>query len=414
MSTSETEKLYWNDAFAERFEAELATWSTFRGKPSLILERTLFYPESGGQLGDRGNLRIGGLALDVVDTQIDDQGTIHHLVSGDPTARPHGPVLAAIDPLRRSTQRLQHSAQHMLSRALADVASGPTVSARLGTASSTIDLGLEKIADADVARAEDLVNAIIRDDRGVRAFFPTAAELAELPLRRAPKVTERIRVVLIGDEGALFDATPCGGTHVAKTGQIGAVRVTGVERYKGMMRITFLAGGEALTDARVKEQALAAIARDLSCGPLDVGHAVQKLRTELKAARDTAAELRNELAVAEGDRLLAAHSPETPFTPIVVMKEAADVAYLRLLAGRLATRDDVLAIACGASAGEAGKDATRPIVVQRAESAPKLIDCAAVLRTLGKGGGAPHRAEGRVPASITREALVNALGVLKA
>jgi len=102
-----------------------------------------------------------------------------------------------------------HTGQHMLSRALADVAKGETVSSRLGESACTIDLDLEAVDERLVAEAEALVNAVVDDDVPVRAWFPSAVELAALPLRRTPKVTEDIRVVAVGD----FDFTPCGGDN---------------------------------------------------------------------------------------------------------------------------------------------------------------------------------------------------------
>ena len=123
----------------------------------------------------------------------------------------------------------------MLSRALADVALAATVSSRLGETACTIDVDQEVVEERRIAAAEDLTNAIIDDDVPVRAFFPTEEELAALPLRRRPTVSENIRVVAVGD----FDVSPCGGTHCTRSAQVGLVHVTGVERYKGKLRISF-------------------------------------------------------------------------------------------------------------------------------------------------------------------------------
>jgi alanyl-tRNA synthetase len=392
-----TEKLYWNDPFATTFEAEGATLGTFAGRASLVLPRTLFYPEGGGQLGDAGTLEIGGRVLRVDDTQIDDAGTIHHLLAEpvDAAELGAGPVRGAIDHARRRDHMTQHTAQHALSRALFDVAKAATVSARLGSGSCTIDVDVASLDESAVARAEDLVNAVVMDDVPVRALFPTAEELRAMDLRRAPKVTEGVRIIEIDG----FDLTPCGGTHCTRSGQIGSVRVAGLERTKGKMRVSFHAGRRALDDARAQRRVLSELAREMSCGPLDVPAGVAKLRAELKSARDALGNARGELVGLLAERLLAETPPDPSGTTfLVVAREHDDVSALRALAGRLARRPDVVAI-CHAPDG-----ADRSVVAQRGASAS--FDCGAWLKDLcatrgGRGGGRPERAEGRVAGTET-------------
>jgi alanyl-tRNA synthetase len=391
-----TDKLYWADPFATAFEAT-ARPGELEGRPSLVLERTLFYPESGGQLADTGTLQVGGRTLQVRDVQIDDAGVIHHLLA-DPAARLDGPADAkgAIDPARRRDHMAQHTAQHALSRALVDVARAETVSSRLGATSCTIDVE-GALGDRDILRAEDLVNAIVTDDVPVRQLFPTAEELARLPLRRPPKVAHDIRVIEIDG----FDFSPCGGTHCTRTGQIGAVRVVDTERYKGGWRVTFHAGRRALDDARRKDAVLSELARELTCGALDVGQAVGKLRAELKARLDALSTTRGELVELLASHVLAAHPPDpSGTTRIVLSREHDDVPMLRTLAGRLAARPDVVAFC--ASPDERGETDVS-IVVQRGTSAS--FDCGAWLKAVaaahgGRGGGRPERAEGRLPRSM--------------
>ncbi len=162
-----TEKLYWTDPFATSFEGT-ARRAEFGGKPSLVLDRTLFYPESGGQLADTGTLAVAGSTLRVVDVQVADDGTIHHFIEGNLDAASEGAAASGtIDLARRRDHMAQHTGQHALSRALVDVARAETVSSRLGATSCTIDVE-GALAERDVARAEDLVNAVIMDDVGVR------------------------------------------------------------------------------------------------------------------------------------------------------------------------------------------------------------------------------------------------------
>jgi alanyl-tRNA synthetase len=401
VSRMSTTKLYWDDPFATTFEAEPARRASFAGKPSIVLSRTLFYPEAGGQLADTGTLEIGGRTLAVTDVQIEDDGTIHHLVDGlADDAALEGAVKGTIDRDRRRDHMAQHTAQHMLSRALVDVARAETVSARLGATACTIDVdarpGVGGIQERDIARAEDLVNAVVTDDAPVEALFPSEAELAALPLRRAPKVATNIRVIRIGD----FDWSPCGGTHCTRTGQIGVVRVAGVEKYKGGLRVTFHAARRAIEDARKKEKVLEALAKDFTCGVLDVGSAVAKLRADLKARLDALSAARGELVELVSREALRAHPEDASGTTrVVLLRDDDDVATLRALAGRLASRPDVVAV-CAARDRETGD---LSIVVQRGANAK--LDCGAWLKELaakhgGRGGGRPERAEGRLPRGV--------------
>jgi alanyl-tRNA synthetase len=395
-----TEKLYWSDPMATTFAASGARLESLEGKPSVVLARTLFYPEGGGQLGDAGNLAIGPHVVRVADTQIDDAGTIHHVLA-EPPPEELGSRLAAdllvrgtIDEVRRRDHMAQHTGQHALSRALLDATRAETVSARLGATTCTIDVARPGLSDADLMRAEDLVNAIVQSDVVVRAFFPTPDELAKIDLRKQPnadKAAAGVRLVSI--EG--FDVTPCGGTHCTRTGQIGQVRIVATEKYKGMLRITFHAGRRALDDARARHAALAAAAADLSCGALDVPGAIAKLRAEGKAARASLEAARVELAGLVARSLLEA-LPETPGPRVVpVLRADDDLASLRILAGKLAEDPRVVAI-CGAV------DASGELVLVVQRGAEGKLDCGAYVMAQarargGRGGGRPERAEGRFP-----------------
>jgi alanyl-tRNA synthetase len=396
-----TDKLYWADPFATTFEAP-ARAGELEGKPTVVLERTLFYPESGGQLADTGTLRVGARELRVEDVQIDDAGVIHHLVAGGPESLAGAVAQGTIDAARRRDHMAQHTGQHALSRALVDVARADTVSSRLGASACTIDVE-GALGERDLARAEDLVNALVMNDVPVRALFPTAEELAAMPLRRKAKVDHDVRVIEI--EG--FDLSPCGGTHCTRTGQIGVVRVVGLERYKGGWRITFHAGRRALDDARKKEAVLAELARELTCGVLDVGAAVGKLRADLKARLDVLSSTRGELVELLADRILGAHPPATSgTTPVVLVRKQDDVLMLRTLAGRLAARPDVVAFC---ASPEERNEGDWSVVVQRGTAT--AFDCGAWLKAVaarvgGRGGGRPERAEGRLPRAVDLVQLV--------
>jgi alanyl-tRNA synthetase len=333
-----TRRLYHDDAYLRRFDANVVAVTSFKGKPAIVLDRTAFYPEAGGQLGDRGTL--GGAT--VVDTQETDD-VIVHVIEGDAPAV-GTTVTGELDWARRRQHMAQHTAQHLLSGTLLDRAQAATQSARLGESALTIDVARDRIPDAELAAAEDLANDIVDDDLAIRAWFPSADELAALKLRRDPKVTADIRVVAIGD----YDFSPCGGTHCARTSQLGAIRITSSERYKGMTRVTFTAGKKSRAELFARDQVLRGLATQFSCSPADVGAAIEKLRRDVET---TGTEL-----TAMRSRLAAATIATFGDAPRVVAQITGDAELVRSIAAKLsaAGRDALL---CTADGGRSARGA---------------------------------------------------------
>ncbi|MBI4511278.1 MAG: alanyl-tRNA editing protein [Deltaproteobacteria bacterium] len=388
-----TPRLYHEDSFLHAFDARVVAHSSWNGAPSVILDRTAFYPESGGQMADKGALA----GIPVTDVQEDEAGAIHHVLSGPlPPAGAH--VRGEIERRRRLLHMALHTGQHMLSRALLDVARGETVSSRLGETACTIDLGVEKIDERALARAEELCNSIIEDDLEIRAFFPTELELKSLALRREPKVSENVRVVAIGD----FDVSPCGGTHCGRTAQVGLLRVTSLERYKGKIRVTFAAGRRAFEELTAHSDVLQALGREFTCGPTDVPSAVDKLRRELTLAREALGHARAELAESSAEELWA-KAQATDSTRVVAVFEDVDVPFLRAVAKRITARErSVVLLAATTSEG---------VKVLCGRGPGSAFDCGAfvmqaALRTGGRGGGKPEGAEGRLPVGVDFAKLV--------
>ncbi len=386
-------RLYYDDSLLLAFDAHVTAHASFGGRPSVLLDQTAFYPESGGQMADRG--RIGDSV--VVDVQADDDGAVHHIVEGElPDA---GATLPArIDAARRRTHMALHTGQHILSRALLDVAHAETVSSRLGETTCTLDVDAATLSESEVARAEDLANAIVDSDVRVRAWFPDPGELAGLSLRRAPKVEREIRVVQIGD----FDVSPCGGTHCLGSAQVGLVRISGVERYKGGTRLVFSAGRRARAELAHEAGVLRGLGRDFTCGPADVPAAVDKLRRQLAEARESLGLVRARLADHAADALLA-EAARSGERRLVAQIDGAPAELLRAVATRLcdALPDAVALLAGGTAEGT-------PVLAAR--GAHSDFDCGAFVKQLatasgGRGGGRPERAEGRLPPGVDFVAL---------
>lgn len=394
MTHPPTERLDLRDAALLRFAARVRGHGSWQGAPSLILDRTAFYPEAGGQMADHGML--GGSR--VIDVQIDDGGVVHHILEpGAPLLEPGVEVEGAIDAVRRRFHQAQHTGQHMLSAALHRVAGARTVSSRLGERASTIDVDRVELSRDELREVERLVNETIDEDVEVRVFFPDADELARLPLRKPPhkKAAGGVRIVAIGD----LDMVACGGTHCARAGQVGLVAILGAERYKGMTRVTFVAGRLARELLIGRSDVLHQLGVELSCGPLDVPAAVAALRRDLDEARAALAPLRDRLAEETARALLA--RPERPL--VIAVLEGADRATLRAVGARVAAEPG--AIACLAAPGPDGL----AVLISRGREA--AVDCGALMSAIarsagGRGGGKRDHAEGRLPPGTDWPALV--------
>jgi alanyl-tRNA synthetase len=379
MNLLPSRRLYHDDSTLRRFDADVVAHTTYKGQPAVVLDATAFYPEAGGQLGDRGTL--GGAT--VIDTQVSDDDVIVHIITGDAPAVGTR-VTGELDWMRRRQHMAQHTAQHLLSGTLLDRAAAPTASARLGETALTIDVTRDRIPEAELAAAEDLANDLIDDDLAIRAWFPTPDELAAMKLRRDPKVDANIRVVAIGD----FDFSPCGGTHCARTSQITSIRITGSERYKGMTRVTFAAGRKARTELFARDAVLRGLASRFSCGTAEVPAAIDKLARDVEASGTELTALRSRLA----SMIIDALPPSGPAVTAI----PGDPDLLRSVAAKLAGsgRDALL---CAPAA-----DGTLVVLFRAAGS---TLDCGALFKQLvakvgGRGGGKAERAEGRLTAPV--------------
>lgn len=374
-----TERLHYADTFLFDFDARVVAHARLGERASVVLDRSAFYPESGGQMADRGTL--GGAAI--LDVQVDDSGVVHHVIEGalpEIDASVHG----AVDRSRRRLFASLHTAQHVLSRALVDVARADTVSSRLGETLATIDVK-EILSDARVAECEAIANRLVDDDVAVRAWFPSAEELATLAMRRAPKQSENIRVVDI----AGFDVSPCGGTHVARTSQVGLVRVVSTEKYKGGTRVSFHSGARARSMLFGEDDALRALARSLISPIEGVPAGVERLRAELVASQGEAGRLRSALA-----KRIAEDAKRSGETRVVLVLEDGGVELAQKVASELAEGSRVAIVAMKSEEGTHLVVARGPESTENAGAIVKAITAAAG----GKGGGRPERAEGRIPA----------------
>jgi alanyl-tRNA synthetase len=252
----ESQLLYQQDPGKLEFEASVVELVSLPdGRKGVVLDQTYFYPTGGGQEHDTG--MIGSAR--VVDVYKDEaHSQLVHIVVGELGL---GPVKASIDADRRLRHMQHHTAQHLLTQCVLLQTGYETVSANInGYSPSTLDVVAPKIAKSDLDLAEVMANQIIYEDRLVKTYFISPAELTSIPLRRPPKVTENIRIVEIDG----FDYSPCGGTHVLRTGSIGLVKVVKTEQQKDKLRIHFIAGTQALDVFRHMYESFTGLASQMS------------------------------------------------------------------------------------------------------------------------------------------------------
>ena len=249
-----TERLYYNNSFLREFDAQVLACEP-EAEPNAArwrvrLDRTAFYPTSGGQPFDTG--RLGAAAVvEVIDGEHDE--IIHFTDQQVPVGAIHG----TIDWPRRFDHMQQHTAQHMLSAAFIELFKFQTVSFHLGREISTIDLAAPSVTPRQLEEAERRVNEIIFDDRPIAVRYGTADELAAQGIRKKVDREGTLRVIDIDG----FDRQPCGGTHLARTGQTGMLLTRKCERQRQNWRVEFVAGWRALAAARADFAALRQIGR---------------------------------------------------------------------------------------------------------------------------------------------------------
>lgn len=391
------ERLYYDDPWLLSFAAQVTARREIAGRPAVSLDRSAFYPTSGGQPHDLGTLN----GMPVVEV-IEEEGEVWHLLEGD---LPAGPVQGQVDALRRFDHMQQHTGQHILS-AVFDQIEAETTSFHLGSQVSTIDLNRTGFSPEELVRLEDRANAVVFEDRPVMARFVTPEEVARLPLRKPPLAYERVRIVEV--EG--FDWSPCGGTHCTRSGQVGLIRIVHSERRGAETRITFLCGWRALRDAQGQQRLLSALSAALTAGPDFLLTAVARLQQSEQEARKSLEHARKELLRYEAVELHTRAEAIGPARVVHAVLRGRTLEEVRLLAREIAALPGGVALL--GLQGEEGK-----LCFARAEGLP--WDMGALVREAagllgGRGGGRPENGQGGGPeVERLEEALQHALGKLR-
>ena len=373
-----TARLYWEDSYRTEFEARVLERDATGLR--LYLDRTAFYPESGGQPCDTGWIN------DVAVREVVEEGErIAHVLEMPVTEER---VRGRIRWERRFDHMQQHSGQHLLSAVVLDLFGAPTVGFHLGAEVSTIDLGVASLGREQIVRAEERANELVFRNLPIRARWEDAGEASEL--RRAVDRGGPIRIVTI--EGV--DRAACGGTHVRATGEIGPILIRKLDRAHKGVRLEFVCGLRAVRRARSDFEALTAIARTLSTGLDRAAEQAAAQARALEESEKTRRKLALELALRRGRELYEATPAGPDGTRCVIRRQASGKA-----------DEELRALALGFT------ERAGAVFLAVFEDPPSLLlavsesggwDAGAAVREAlgavgGRGGGSARMAQGSAP-----------------
>ena len=347
-----TERLYYNDSSLLEFDATVTAVEEQGDQALVSLDRSAFYPTSGGQNFDTGEIFgiANGSRVRVIDVQEQETtGDIVHRIECPPGwLKPGVEVRGEVDANRRRDHMQQHSGQHVLSAAFERLNSFATVSFHMGDDYCSIDLATDKIIPQQIEAAERLANEIIAEDRPVEIRFATPDEARGMGVRKIPPaVREKLRLIDIQD----FDLNACGGTHVHSTGQIGAILLRKTEKVKQGVRVEFVCGLRAVSTARRDFQTLTDAAAVFSTQLWELPQQARKSADEIRAAQKAQHRLLEEVAELQAANLLRT-APERPSGSgqklVAEFFADRDLAFIKMLAQKLIRLDKTVALlACG-------------------------------------------------------------------
>jgi alanyl-tRNA synthetase len=339
-----TERLYYTDSFLHEFEARVVAVSG----EAVTLDRSAFYPTSGGQVFDTGWLEANGSArVRVKEVTEDEQtGDVQHIVDGDARAlQPGSSVRGTIDAGPRLDHMQQHSGQHVLSAAFEKLYDFATVSFHMGDESCTIDLATDALSAKQLEAAEKLANQIVAEDRPVEIRFATPDEARTLGIRKIPPAErEKLRLVDIRE----FDLNACGGTHVRSTGQIGGVLLRKMEKVRQGVRVEFVCGLRAVRAARRDFETLTEAAAVFSTHIWEVPQQVRKSLDEIKSAQKAQHRLLEEVAELQAQQMLQSVPERGGRRLVVQFFPERDPGFIKMLAQKLTQSGQAVALlGCG-------------------------------------------------------------------
>ncbi|EMA40890.1 alanine--tRNA ligase [Halobiforma nitratireducens] len=405
----ETEKLYYDDQQRTQFEAVVLDVFEREEGYDVVLDQTMFYPEGGGQPADTGTLSTDDTTVEVTDVQIEDD-VILHRTDEDPGKGEF--VNGQVDAARRRQLMRHHTATHVVIHAAREVLGDHVrqAGAQKGVDSSRIDLRhYERLTRTDIKEIERVANEIVMENTAVTQEWPDRHEAEaehgfDLYQGGIPP-GEQIRLIHVDE-----DVQACGGTHVARTGDIGSIKVLSTERVQdGVERITFAAGGAALEATQDKEDALYEAADILDVSPPAVPETAERFFEEWKDRGKRIEDLKEQLAEARAGGGGDASEVELDGTTAVVDRIDADMDELRATANAISEDGKIAVIGSGLSGAQFVVSVPDGVGVNAGEVVGELA-----AKVGGGGGGPPDFAQGGGPdVEALDDALEDAPAVLQ-
>lgn len=279
----ETEKLFYQNTYLRTFTAKVVGCEKQDKNYHIVLDRTAFYPEGGGQPADTGVINT----VNVLDVH-EKGGVIVHKT--DKPLPVGAAVTCGINWPRRFSLMQQHSGEHIVSGIVHRFYKLDNVGFHMGAKAITVDFNGE-LGESDLSLVERLANEAVYRNIGIKTEYPSAEELEILNYRSKKELSGKVRIVTIPG----YDVCACCGTHVARTGEIGVIKILSAQRYKGGTRVSMLCGGRAVADYAEKEKSVGAVSVLLSAKPEEIGQAVERVLEENAALKQQLTEIRNQM-----------------------------------------------------------------------------------------------------------------------
>jgi len=395
-----TERLYYGDSYLTRFDAQLLGRDDSGRR--LYLDRTAFYPTSGGQQFDLGRLQPAGAALSLAVVDVVDEGErIAHVLS-EPAELPSGTQLVgSIDWARRFDHMQQHSGQHLLSAVFQELTGSATLSVHFGEQTSTLDLDAAALTPEQLRAVEEHANAVVFENRELAVTVEEAD--GATGLRKASARSGALRIVSI----AGIDRSACGGTHVRRTGEIGPILLRKLDRVRKSLRVEFVCGGRATRRARADYELLSRSSALFSTGIDELPALLEARASELQQALKHERELQQQLDAYRARELYDAAltlSPGAARVWTVERRQSGGLQDLRGLAQQYAAQPRAVFVAA--------LEQPPSLLIASAEDA--AIDASVLLRTAltaagGRGGGNARLAQGSAPSVTALEQALSAV-----
>lgn len=387
---------YLSDAYVNEFSAVIVSVEKSGNDFGIILDETYFYPEGGGQPGDRGTID----GHDIKDTLLEDGRILHITTHSFENVTLGKKVNCIIEGKRRFALMQQHTGQHLLSSCAEKLYDAATIGFHIGEDYVTIDLD-KKLSTNEIENLEALANKTIWSNIEVVAHYPTEDELKRLPLRKQPKVTKDIRVIEIKD----FDFSPCGGTHTKTTAEIGILKIKKTENYKTGIRIEFVCGLYAFNVFKNQNQIISELMQLYSVQEHEVVDFAKNSLEQVKISKKEILLLEEELLNHSVNALLSNFEDYEGIKVVKLSEDNTGMNNLRKKCSKICSNPNFIVI------GTSSDDIKTHIVLSKSQNIPNEIDMNGLFNSyfapLGcKGGGNAVSSQGGIDGQLDTDSII--------